>query len=96
MAFKLKTFKELVAMGKEGLDAALLPLRVEAARNRAQGEIIKLKEKLLGIETKINEECARKDIDFNKVGDLMDEYDLTERRLTQISDLVMALFPGEG
>lgn len=96
MAFKLKTFKELVALGKEGLDAALLPLRVDAARNRAQGEVIKLKERLLGIETRINEECAKKDIDFNKVGDLMDDYDMAERRLKQIEDLVAALFPAEG
>lgn len=96
MAFKLKTFKELVSLGKEGLDAALLPLRVDAARNRAQGEAIKLKEKLFSLETRINEECAKKDIDFNKVGDLMDDYDMAERRLKQINDLVSALFPEAG
>ncbi len=93
MAFKLKTFKELISLTKEKLDEALIPLRVEAARNRAQGEVIKLKEKLLGLETRINEACAKKDIDFNAVGDLMDEYDLAERRLKQIEGLVTALFP---
>jgi hypothetical protein len=94
MAFKLKSFQELIAMSKEALDTALIPLRVEAAKNRAQGEVIKLKEKLLNLETRINEACAKKDIDFNSVGDLMDEYDLTERRLKQIEGLVTALFPG--
>lgn len=93
MAFKLKSFKELISMTKEKLDEALVPLRVEAAKNRAQGESIKLKEKLLGLEARINEACAKKEIDFNAVGDLMDEYDLTERRLKQIDGLVTALFP---
>lgn len=93
MAFKMKTFKELLSMTKEKLDDALLPLHVESARNRAQGEMIKLKERLLNLETRINEECAKKDINFNTVGDLMDDYDIAERRLKQIEDLVTALFP---
>lgn len=93
MAFQLKPFKELVALTKEKLDEALLPLRVKSARNRADAEVIKLEEQLVGLETKINEAAAKKDIDFNKIGDLMDEYDLTERRLKQIKDLVSALFP---
>lgn len=93
MAFKLKSFQELVALTKEKLDEALIPLRVESAKNRAQGEIIKIKEQLLNLETKINQACAQKDINFNTVGDLMDEYDLAERRLKQIEGLVVALFP---
>ena len=93
MAFKLKSFQELVAMTKEKFDEALIPLRVEAAKNRAQGEVIKIKEQLLNLETKINEACAKKDIDFNAVGNLMDDYDLAERRLKQIEGLVTALFP---
>ena len=95
MAIKMKTFRELVSMTKEKLDEALIPLRVEGAKNRAQGEIIKLKENLISIEQKLNDECAKKDIDFNKAGDLMDEYDLTERRLNQITALVSDLFPSE-
>lgn len=93
MAIKLKSFHDLIAMTKEKLDEALIPLRVEAAKNRAQGEVIKLKEQLLSLEAKINKACAEKDINFNTVGDLMDDYDIAERRLKQIEDLVVALFP---
>ncbi len=93
MAFQIKPFKELVAMTKEKLDEAMVPLRVRGAKAKAEGEIIKLEEKLIGLETKINESCAQKDLDFNKIGDLMDDYDITERRLLQIKDLVAALFP---
>ncbi len=93
MAFQIKPFKELVAMTKEKLDEAMVPLRVRGAKAKAEGEIIKLEEKLIGLETKINESCAQKDLDFNKIGDLMDDYDITERRLLQIKELVAALFP---
>jgi len=93
MAFKLKSFKELVSMTKEKLDESLVPLRVRAAKAKAESEVIKLEEKLITLETTINEKCAQKDINFTTVADLMDEYDLLERRLKQINDLVAALFP---
>lgn len=95
MAFKMKTFKELVSMTKEKLDESLIPLRVRAARAKAEGEVIKLEEALINLETKINEACAKKELDFNAISDLMDEYDLKERRLKQIEELVSALFPKE-
>jgi hypothetical protein len=50
-------------------------------------------EKLLSLEARINESCARKELDFNAIGDLIDEYDLTERRLRQIKALIADLFP---
>jgi hypothetical protein len=93
MAFQIKPFKELVALTKEKLDEALVPLRVRAAKAKAEGEVIKLEEKLISLETKINEACAKKELDFNAIGDMMDEYDLTERRLKQINELVKNLFP---
>ena len=92
MAFKMKTYKELVSMTKEKLDEALVPLRVRSAKAKAEGEIVKLEEKLIQLETKINEACAKKELEFNTIGDMMDEYDLTERRLKQIKELVAALF----
>jgi hypothetical protein len=94
MAFKMKTYKELVAMTKEKLDEALVPLRVRAAKAKAEGEVIKLEEKLISLETQINEACAKKEIDFNAIGDRIDEYELAERRLKQIQDLIKALFQG--
>lgn len=96
MAFKLKSFKELVSMTKEQLDETLVPLRVRAARAKADGELVKLEEQLLDLEAKINKGCAEKDINFGAVCDLMNQYDLTERRLKQIKELVAALFPAEG
>lgn len=93
MAFQIKPFKDLVALTKEKLDEAMVPLRVRAAKAKAEGEVIKLEEKLITLETKINESCAKKELDFNAIGDLMDDYDIAERRLNQIRELVAALFP---
>jgi hypothetical protein len=95
MAFKLKSYKELVAMTKEKLDEALVPLRVRAAKAKAESEVIKLEETLISLETKINEACAKKELDFNAIGDMMDDYDIAERRLKQIQDLVATLFDEE-
>jgi len=93
MSFEIKSFKELVSMSKETLDEALIPLRVRAAKAKAEGEIIKLEEKLLAIETKINQLCAEKDLNFQSIIAQIDDYDLTERTLKQIQKLVASLFP---
>lgn len=95
MAFQIKSFKELISMTKEKLDEAMVPLRVRAAKAKAEGEKVKLEQKMLELETKINDLCAQKDLDFNKVADLMDDYDLSERRLAQVTKLVEQLFPEE-
>ena len=95
MAFQIKSFKELISMTKEKLDEAMVPLRVRAAKAKAEGEKVKLEQKMLELETKINDLCAQKELDFNKIADLMDDYDLAERRLSQVTKLVEQLFPGE-
>lgn len=93
MAFNIKPFKELIGLTKEALDATMLPLRVRAARAKAEGEVIKLEEQLLRIETAINQSCAEKELNFTSITNMMDEYELTERKLKQINTLVAQLFP---
>lgn len=95
MAFQIKSFKTLVSMTKEKLDEALIPLRVRGAKAKAESEKIKLEEKLIALETQINELCAAKELNFVFIADKMDEYELTERRLNQITNLVAQLFPAE-
>jgi hypothetical protein len=95
MSFKIRPFKDLVAMSKEKLDEAMVPLRVRAAKAKAEGEIIKLEERMISLEASINEQCAKKELNFSIIADQMDEYDLIERRLNQINSLVANLFPAE-
>jgi len=92
MAFEIKPFKELLAMTKEKLDEAMIPLRVRAARAKADSEIIKLEEKMITLEASINELCAQKELNFNAITDKLDEYDLAERRLKQVNGICDQLF----
>lgn len=95
MSFKVKPFKEIIALSKEKLDEALAPIRARSAKAKADLEVAKLDEKLVSLETDIHKLCAEKELDFNRISDKMDEYDLSERRRKQITQLVGELFPAE-
>ena len=93
MSFALKPFRELVALSKEKLYEALIPLRVRAAKAKAEGEIIKLEESLIKLEASINELCAQEELNFASINAKLNEYELTKRCLKQIQQLVAELFP---
>lgn len=93
MAFQIKPFKELITLTKEKLEESMIPLRVRSAKAKAEIIKVELETKLADLEMKINEKAAQKDIEFLKVIELVDEYELTERRLRQVTGLVTQLFP---
>jgi hypothetical protein len=93
MAFTLKPFKDLVALSKEKLDEAMIPLRVRGAKIKADSEKLKLEELMIKLETEINTLCAQKDLDFTSITDKIDQYELAERKLKQVTKLVDELFP---
>jgi len=93
MAYTVKPFVELMKLTKEALDETLAPVRARAAKARAETLLAETQEKLIELERKISEACAQKDIDFIKVVDMIDEYELLERRSKQIEKLVNDLFP---
>jgi hypothetical protein len=93
MAFKVKSYQEVLALTKEKLDEALAPIRARSAKAKAELEIAKQQEKLIALETDIHKLCAEKDLNFNSIADKVDAYELAERRLKQIESLVLELFP---
>lgn len=93
MAFKVKPFVEVIAMTKEKLDEALAPIRARSARAKAEMSTAQLEEKMVTLERSIHEQCASKDINFDVVIANIDQYDLTERKLKQIKQLIADLFP---
>lgn len=93
MAFNVKPFKELIALSKEKLDEALAPVRARAAKAKANLEVAKLDEKMMSLESDIHKLCAEKDLNFDKIVDKIDEYDLAERRRNQVEKLVSEMFP---
>ena len=95
MAFKVKSYQEVLALTKEKLDEALAPIRARSAKAKAELEIAKQQEKLIALETDIHKLCAEKDLNFNSIADKVDAYELAERRLKQIESLVAELFPSK-
>jgi hypothetical protein len=93
VAFKVKPFREVLALTKEKLDEALAPIRAKSAKAKADLEVATLQEKLIDLETKIHTKCAERELNFGAIAELIDEYELLERRLKQIERLVDELFP---
>lgn len=95
MAFNLRPYKELVALTKEKLDEAMAPIRARSAQAKAELELAKIDEKLISLEQELNTECAAKDLNFDRILDKLDEFELQERRKKQITNLISQLFPKE-
>lgn len=93
MSFQLKPLKEILALTKQGLDEVLAPTRARKVKAGAELKLAALDEKLITIERDVMELCAKQDIDFDKVADKMDEFDLTTRRAEQLRKIVDQLFP---
>jgi len=90
---KLTPYKKLITMGKEAVDFALAPVRAHSAQKKAELEIAKLEERKATLETEINNLCAEREINFDRIIDKLDEIALTERRIKQFVKIVDELFP---
>lgn len=93
--FQLKPLKEILAMTKQGLDEAMAPIRARKVKASADQKVAALDEKLVTIERDVIELCSKAEIDFDKVADKLDEFDLTTRRSEQLKKIVADLFPAD-
>ena len=93
MSFQLKPFKEILAYSKEKLDEALAPIRARQVKAKADSLVANYEEELITIEKQITEACTSKDVDFEKLADLLDKYALKERRKGQFESIYKQLFP---
>jgi response regulator of citrate/malate metabolism len=95
MKMKLKPFKELIGLSKEKLDEALAPMRARQVKAQAELEQAKIDEQLISTESRMQEVCSQKAIDFPTLLRLMDEYALAERRKKQYTKIINELFPSD-
>lgn len=93
MNFKLKPFKELIALSQEKLDAAMAPIRAMKAKSQARVKVAEIDEQIIGLEAGIQELATKKDIDFDKIANKIDELELLELRKSRFDDIVAQLFP---
>ena len=91
--FKLKPYREMLDMSKAEKREALTPVRVKRAEKQAELEILKMEEKMTNQEARINELCAKEEIDFNAIIEALDEFALMERRKEQLQTVIDEMFP---
>jgi hypothetical protein len=90
---QLIPYKQLIAMSKEKLDAALAPIRAKRFKAQAALEQSKLETELLEKQGKVQELLIAKEPSLVKVLDLLDEIALLERRKEQYDEVLAQLFP---
>lgn len=89
---KLTPYKEILKMEKEKVDEVLAPVRAMKARKQAELEIAKLDEQIATQESKIQEICFQKEINFDTLINTQDDLALTERRKKQFEKIVNEMF----
>lgn len=92
---KLTPYKKILTMGKEAIDAALAHVRARSAKKKAELEMAQLDERIATLEADINNICAEKELDFNKLLAKLDDIAIAKRRLRQFEEIVAQLFPEE-
>lgn len=90
---KMKPFAEMLKLSKEKIDELLAPLRASRIEAQAKLEMAKIDEKLITLESDIQELCTSKDVDLQAVIRKLDDIGLLERRKNQFQKLVKELFP---
>ena len=89
---KLLKYKEIIGKSKEKIDELLAPIRANKMQKKAEFEMAKLDEKLLELETKIQDICLEKDINFDSLLECLDDIALLERRKQQYAEIINDLF----
>jgi hypothetical protein len=92
---KLKPFKEIIAMSKEKLDEALAPIRARKVKTQADMKKAEIDEKIVVLESEVQEMCSVKDINFDNLFERLDKIALFERRKKQYDKVLDELFPEE-
>ncbi len=90
---KLKPFKEIIGMSKEKLNEALAPIRARKVKTQAEMKKSEIDEKIVVLESEVQEMCAVKEIDFDILFEKLDRIALLERRKKQYDKVLSELFP---
>ena len=90
---KLSPYAKVITLAKEKVQEALAPIRAREMRKKAELEMAKIEGDILTKQQKVQELAAAYPIDFAKLIDALDEIALLERKLEQLSAIIMEMFP---
>ena len=90
---ELISYKEALRMGKDKLDAMLVPVKVNRAKKQAELEMCKLDEAIATKAAELHKVCCSEDVNFNNIIELQDEISLLERKRSQYEKILSEMFP---
>ncbi len=93
---KLTAYKKVLAMTKEAINKALVPVRAQQAKQQGELEMMKIDEKIITMEAEIQELCAKHPLGWNDLLKKLDEVALLERRKKQFARVIKELFEDGG
>lgn len=89
---KLAPYKKVLAMTKEAIDKTLVPVRVRQAKSQGELEMMKIEEKILTLESEIQEITVKHPMEWDKLLEKLDKVALLERRKKQFDRVIKELF----
>lgn len=92
---KVKSYAELLAMGKEKVAEMLAPIKVAETRKQGELQAIQLEGKILESESTVAQLTAVYPLDYPSLLDALDQHALLSRRHKQLTELIDQLFPIE-
>lgn len=93
--FKIRPYKDSLTMGKEKLNSLLAGSKAKKAQKKAEALAAALEETIVVTETKLEEACTAEEIDFEQIIYLLDDLELTKRKLKQFKKIITEMFPSK-
>ncbi len=85
-------YKELLAMGKDAIDAIKAPFKVRTAQKNLESKVITVEQEIAEAEMDLQNAKSKDPIDLDTIIDKADELDLKKRKLGQLQALTEELF----
>ena len=89
----LQSYRKLLAMGKEAVEAAKIPSRAKQTQKQGELEALKLEEQIATLGAEVEEMQMAYPLDWGKLIDYMDQLALIERRHKKLGEALSQLFP---
>lgn len=90
---KLIPYRKLITMAKEKVEEAMAPIKALQMRKKAELKLAQLEEQEMTLQSKVQDCCQQKEIDYEQLIRLLDESDMVARRKRQYTEIIGQLFP---
>ena len=89
----LQSYKQLLAMGKEAIEAAKIPSGAAQTQKQGELEVLKLEEKIATLSAELEEAQMEYPLNWGALIDKTDQLALIERGHKKLDEALSQLFP---